>query len=225
MKTDKSVARFFFCLCLVFGFMMLPWTGVRAIYGDYFYSWSQFIFTGDYGNWNVTFCRPQPWETPQRSTDLRIVIVNQKLMKPDGSGPIRNVDLSSTIIYPSAALLVALIVSTPVSLRSRFQVAAIGLVILQVLGIAYIGLAIVNQSQSLIATPVTPWWIKIAEVLQGMIASQLNLALPLVLWLYLTFREPKPYGKGAFASIRRYCGRFCWPSQPRTTSRLRRASR
>src|SRR5258708_4401121 len=104
MAWRKSIAVFLARLVIVFVILAAPWPGVNKAYGGYLRGFCRMVFAADDGRRELSF--ETPGENSRRPDDTRIVIVNKALMQPDGSGPVRNLDVNFG--WPATALLLAL---------------------------------------------------------------------------------------------------------------------
>ena len=183
MLPHKTITVFGGCFLLIFGLSLIPWPGLPAVCSGYFRAVSQFVFASQAGRRSLEF---QPLETH----DTRIVIVNRDLMQPDGSGPVRNLDLDSfDFTWRPGSLLLALILASPVSWPRRGWALVVGGICLQVFLLFVLGFAIWNQSTEVALVSLSPFWKQAVDNISNILVGQLNIAAPFFIWFMVTFRR------------------------------------
>jgi hypothetical protein len=183
MPPHKTITVFGGCFLLLFGLSLVPWPGLPAVCSGYFRGVSQFVFAAQAGQRSLEF---QPLETH----DTRIVIINRELMQPDGSGPVRNLDLDSfDFTWRPGSLLLALILASPVSWPRRGWALMVGGICLQVFLLFVLGFAIWNQSTEVALVSLSPFWKQAVDNISHILVGQLNIAAPFFVWLMVTFRR------------------------------------
>jgi hypothetical protein len=183
MLPHKTMVAFCVRFLLFFGFTLIPWPGLPAACGGYFRTVGQLVFESKTGPRSLEF-------EPQDVRDTRIVIVNRGLMQPDGSGPVRNLDLDSfDFAWRPLSLLLALILASPVSWPRRAWALVVSGACLQVFLLFVLGFAIWNQSTEVALVSLSPFWKQAAENISHILVGQLNIAAPFLIWLMATFRR------------------------------------
>ena len=194
-----SPIRLFVCKFILFYFILaMPWPGLHTAYGHYFRALGRRFFED-------TDTRELSFETvggtERHSNNTRIVIVNRSLMHQDGSGPVRNLDLDEWGFWLESALLLALIGATPISWKRRAWAIFYGLMMIYVFLICFLGLCIWNESAEIGLVTLTPFWKSFFNGVKEMGISQLSLAIPVLIWILVTFRRGdlfwKPVAKRA----------------------------
>jgi len=174
-----------FCVrfLILFGLALVPWPRLPAACGGYFRAVGQWVFDSKTGPRSLGF-------EPREAHDTRIVIINRKLMQPDGSGPVRNLEVDSfDFTWRPVSLLLALILASPVSWPRRAWALAVGGVCLQGFLLFVLGFAIWNQSSEVALVTFSPFWKQAAENISHVLVGQLNIAAPFLIWLVVTFRR------------------------------------
>lgn len=119
----------------------------------------------------------------------RVVIVNPALMKPDGSGPVRNLDIGTRGFgSTSLALLAGLILASPVSWSRRGKALLRGVFWHQVLVFGTLGYCIWLDSSEVGLVSLTASGKELATGMKNVQAGALVVAVPVVLWVLVTFR-------------------------------------
>jgi hypothetical protein len=183
MLPHKTITIFGGCFLLLFGLSLIPWPGLPAVCSGYFRAVSQWVFASQAGQRSLEF---QPLDTH----DTRIVIINRELMQPDGSGPVRNLDLDSfDFTWRPGSLLLALILASPVSWPRRGWALIVGGICLQIFLLFVLGFAIWSQSTEVALVSLSPFWKQAADNISHILVGQLNIAAPFFIWLMVTFRR------------------------------------
>jgi len=143
------------------------------------------VFPADNGQRELSF--ETPGEGSARPNDTRIVIVNEALMHPDGSGPVRNLDLN--LGWQSTALLLALILATPVPWSRRRWALLWGVLGLHGFLLLFLGFCIWVDSAEISLVTLSPFGKAITGGCREALAGQLNLAVPVLIWILVTFRR------------------------------------
>jgi len=183
----SPIKTFVIRFALLYVLLILPWPGLREVYGAYFRAFGGLFFERENERCEVTF------ETTERNSprpqDTRVVIVNKALMNYDGSGPVRNLDFDAQSLgWRAQALLIALIVATPIPWRRRIRALMFGTLAMQVYLLLFLGVAILNESTEISLLPLAPFWKSALNGLKTVLVSQLSLCLPVLIWGLVTFR-------------------------------------
>ncbi|HTQ30970.1 MAG TPA: hypothetical protein VMI53_07155 [Opitutaceae bacterium] len=183
MLPRRTIAVFCGRWIFLFGLALVPWPRLPTACGGYFRAVGRLVF-------DFKACALSLEFEPHEVHDTRIVIINRELMQPDGSGPVRNLDLNSfDFTWRPASLLFALILATPVSWPRRARALIIGGSCLQVFLLFVLGFAIWNQSTEVGLVSLSPFWKRAAENISQILVGQLNIAAPFLIWLVVTFRR------------------------------------
>ncbi|HEY3900143.1 MAG TPA: hypothetical protein VGM54_16160 [Chthoniobacter sp.] len=185
MAWRNPITRFLCWLLVIYTVLALPWPGLSKAYGNYFRAICRLAFTADDGRRELSF--ETPGESSPRPNDTRVVIVNKALMHPDGSGPVRNLDVNFG--WQSMALLVALILATPISWARRRWALLWGLLAIHVFLLLFLSFCIFGESAEISLVTLSPFWRTVISGCREAVASQLNLAVPILLWILVTFRR------------------------------------
>jgi len=195
MLRRNPIVLFLCRLAISYALLAAPWPGLGQAYGRYFRAIGRMVFAADDGQRQLSF--ETPGENSPRPNDTQIVIVNKALMRPDGSGPVRNLDVKFG--RESMALLLALILATPVSWPRRGWAALWGLLAIHGVIFTFLAFCIWNESAEVLLVTVDPFWKAVASGGKQALAGQVNLAVPVLIWLLVTFRrEDRLGGLGQF---------------------------
>ncbi|MGB8354596.1 MAG: hypothetical protein WCD79_11950 [Chthoniobacteraceae bacterium] len=143
------------------------------------------VFAGDNGQRELSF--ESQGEDSKHPFDTRIVIVNRALLNPDGSGPVRYLDVGSG--WQATALLLALILATPVSWRRRGWAVFLGLLCIHFLILLSLSFIIWNESMEISLVTLSPFWKQISNGFRDVLVSQFTVAIPVLVWVLVTFRR------------------------------------
>ena len=182
--TRGEVAAFFGKLALCYGLLIAPWPGLGMAYSRCFWHASNLIFgsLGDAGA--VRFEEDEghakaPWTG-------RLLVAN----RARGSSSAH--EFSSRPAYLSTALLAALILASPLSLRRRMRALCIGMLALHLLLAAWILLGLLNlfSGGALALFEPSPFWKKaLALAVRATTATwETTFPIPLALWAVTCFR-------------------------------------
>lgn len=187
MPRRNAIARFLGCFALLYILLILPWPGWERIYGIYFRVVARTFFVSNGGARELTFstlgAQPHPDYT-------RIEIVNRALMHEDGSGPVRDFDVDAIGFgWRQTALLLALIVATPLPWRRRGWALLWGLVCLHAFILIFLGFSIWDESAEVGLVTFSPWWKQIADGARDFMLWEYSAIVPVVIWIFVMFRR------------------------------------
>lgn len=182
----KRAGSFLLRLGVVYILLILPWPGFNEAYGTFFRTLVSPVFSMDKGERELDF---HSMKSGDGSNLIRIEIVNRVLMAPDGSGPVRNFDIDPRGFWRATALLIALVVATPIGWWRRCWAMLWGILAIQGFILVVIGFSLWNESRYVDLVKLSPFMQSAADKIQNMLASQFNIALPVLLWLVVTFRS------------------------------------
>jgi len=111
-------------------------------------------------------------------------------MKPDGSGPVRNLDLDTSAFgWGPTALLVSLVLATPLPWKRRWRALFLGLILEQGFIVLWLAYFVWYDSAEIALVAFTPFWRHAASVFRETLLGQINLAAPVLIWILVTFRR------------------------------------
>ena len=177
---------------VVYVLLSIPWPGFTQAYSACFRAVTGAIFTRFSGSNELTFEKlegnqPHQWDT-------RIEIANPVLMHPDGSGPVRDVDFGAHGFgWRPMAMLIALVITTPLPWPRRRRVLLVGAISLHVFILFSLGVWIWVESAELALVTLTPFW-QAAATGADLLLGQLGLGIPLLIWFLATFQREDRIG-------------------------------
>lgn len=192
MRPPRHLVRFLLGLAVVYGLLLVPWPGLRSGYCTWLCGLARTVFSHEHGRLLVRF-EPDP-PGPGHPLDTRITVADRARIAADGTVPARVLGLDSWGFgWVPTALLVALIVATPVPWRRRAWALAGGLIAIHGFLVAVIGVYVLNNADAA-GTPSTttaPFWKAILDGLEETFVTQMGpgFAVAVVIWVLVTFRR------------------------------------
>ncbi len=175
-----------FFLPLYVGLWLLPHLGISDAYGSYFRSFGA-LFYGNNDERELTF---QPLDDPSHFGFTRIEIANRALLNSDESGEVRHLDFDTMALgCGPTALLIALIVATPIPWSRKRWTLLWGLLWQHVFIILALGFLIWNESSEIGLVILTPFWKHLAVSFKDVLVSHISLTIPVIIWVLVTFRQ------------------------------------
>lgn len=117
------------------------------------------------------------------------MIANRNLLGPDGSGPVRNVELPlGRIGATGAALLMALTLASPIPWARRFRALGAGFLLFLASILAILTFVLWLESADLYLVAIRPDVLQILRSLQKNLLPSFGLVLPMLIWLVTTLR-------------------------------------
>ena len=181
---SRKLIGFFgrFALCFSIGFVA-QWLGIAEPCGACFRSIATSVFSRADGRREIDFER-------LGERDTRIEIVNRVLMKPDGSGPVRNLDVrTGGAVWLPFCIYAALVWASSISLRHCAGALALGVLAWGGLLLVVTGFAIWNNSTEVGLVALSPAWKSVADVTQMRLQDFCGMGAPVVLWVLLAFHR------------------------------------
>jgi hypothetical protein len=188
MKLSRNLAlRFVVCFAFWYAALLFSWPITGQAYCATFRAVGTLIYGRIDRNKEITFeAYSQGWH----SHYTRVVIVNPAKMKPDGSGPVRNLDLDTRAFgWMPLALLLALVLATPLPWKRRGRALLWGFIFQQTFVILALGYCIWNESTEVGLVSLSEPGKEAAAAVKNMLAGQLTAAVPVLIWILTTFRR------------------------------------
>ena len=183
----SAIVRFMGVFIVTFTVLMLPWLGLAESYKGLVCKMGTWCFYSEHGQREVVFLNTT--DKSIHPTFAKIEIANRKLLHRDGSGPIRLVNFDVRgLAWSPTALVIALIVATPVPLRRKIWALGWGVICVQMVVLTFLGLAIWNESSEIGLVTISPFWKGIVADFQQSFITQFSMAAPVFIWVFVTFR-------------------------------------
>ncbi len=159
----------------------------QGFYGGFFRTLGGWVYGKKDRVSEVSF---EPLRRGDDSSRTRVVIVNEALMKPDGSGPVRNLDIGTRGFGSMPlAILISLILASPVSWPRRCRAMLWGMFWQQVAVFLILGYCIWLDSSEVGLVAFSAIGKDLATGIKNSLAGGLSIAFPIVIWLVVTFRS------------------------------------
>lgn len=167
--------------------LFMVFAQMEGFYGGFFRSVGQLIYGKNDRASEVSFERLARGDDSSRT---RVVIVNEALMKPDGSGPVRNLDIGTRGLGSMPlALLVSLVLASPVSWPRRSKALMWGILWQQVSVFSFLGYCIWLDSAEIGLVSLSSTGKDLATGIKNALGGVLMAASPVLLWVLVTFRR------------------------------------
>ncbi len=187
MPRLKAVARFLGCFVVYYGLLIAPWPGWNAVYGRGFRALNQAVFASN----QHRILRFEATDRFRRPIDTQITLANLDRTDAQGHAPGRRLGLDSRGVgWVPTALLIALVLASPVGWRRRGGALLVGLALVQVFILFSVGCYIWSEASELGLLALAPWEKSVADGLVETLVTQLgaSFVVPALLWLLVTFR-------------------------------------
>jgi len=176
---------------VIYGLLIVPWPGVNELYARYFTSLGQMAFFREGEKREVQFVSHT---TQHGFTTLTTQMIISNRSQVDENGKVRAlmVDLDTRSIgWVPTALLIALVLATPVPRPRRIGALFLGLLLVQGFILFSIQACIWNKSTDLALFSVTPFWKYLLDGLDYTLLTQMgaSFSVPVLIWLLVTFRK------------------------------------
>lgn len=183
----KPALRFLVCFAIWYALLLFSWPITGQAYCAAFRAVGTLVYGSNDRSKEITF---ESFPRGHHSHYTRVVIVNPAKMKPDGSGPVRNLDLDTRAFgWMPLALLTALILATPLPWKRRRRALLWGLFVQQGFVIIALGYCIWNESTEIGLVSLSAAGKDAAVAVRAMLAGQLIVAVPVLIWILTTFRR------------------------------------
>lgn len=185
---QKKLVLFFCRFAAFFLLFALPWPGVDHASSAALCGIARLVFPAEDGNRQLIF--ETTTNDPRRQHYLRVEITNRLLMHRDGSGPVRYLDLDArSFFWQPMALMLALILATPVPWRRRGIAALAGTAVLACLGLVFLKFCIWSESSEVNLVSLSPAWKTAMLRIEDLWKFQTILTIPVLVWILVTFRR------------------------------------
>jgi hypothetical protein len=189
MPARSLILGFLWRFALVYGLLILPWPGWTALYAEGFRGLGNAIF-GERDSECVLYFEPDQETRGLAAVDSRIAIANPRLADKNGNGPVTYLSLNTRSIgWIPTALIIALIMATPIPWRRRALALFWGLLLTEAFVLISVALYIWNESTTISLHVLTPFWKELAADAEYVLITQLgaSFSIPVLIWILVTF--------------------------------------
>lgn len=177
---SRQVLLFFGSLFAIFLLLVLPWPRFRPAWEAFFLAVIRPPLSLLLPGLELTsFPSGDPQGDP---VCARIQIADLSLLKPDGSGPVRNLDFDAGDFWRCTALLVALVLSTPFPWKRRILSLAGALIIYYLIVLAGLWFIVWRESCTLLPGFESKWMDRPLETAELGLFAQFTIAIPVLVW-------------------------------------------
>jgi len=182
----------FLCrFAVIYGLLIIPWPGGNELYARYFAALGQMAFSREGEKREVQFVSHT---TQHGFTTLttQMIISNRDQVDQNGKVKALIVDLDTRSIgWVPTALVIALVLATPVPGSRRLRALFPGLLLVQGFILFSLQACIWNKSAELKLLTVTPFWKYLLDGLDYTLLTQMgaSFSVPVLIWLLVTFRK------------------------------------
>lgn len=190
MAPRSLILRFLGGFVFAYALLILPWPGGRELYARYFRTLGRLAFAQE-GSRRILRLEPFPAGSGH-SLDTQIMLANRGQLDAAGTGPVRILELDTHGVgWVPTALLLALILATPVSRGRRGRALFWGLLWIHAFILFSLGVYIWNESAALSLVTLTPCWKTVADGLEETLITQMgaSFVVPVLIWIPLIFRR------------------------------------
>ncbi len=190
MQSRKAVYGFVWRFAAMYALLIAPWPGFNDIYGRYFRVLGQLTFSRENDRRIVNFERVPP--ELHHPLDTRIALGNREQLDRNGVGPVHYLELDTRGVgWIPTALIVALIVATPLSWRRRGGALVLGLLAIHAFILFSVAVYLWNSSAELALITLGPLLKRIAGGLEETLITQMgaSFVIPVLIWIVVTLRR------------------------------------
>jgi len=198
MAPRRLIGRFLLGFAVAFGALVAPWPGWNAAYGALFRGGAAAVFSDGHGRILVRFRRAE--HPPRAEIDTEIVVADRAQIGRDGRGPANVLGLDTRSVgWIPTALVLALIVATPVGWRRQWRALVLGLAVVHVYILLVVGVYLWNETAGAVPVSFLPYWAGLGGGLEETLVTQLgpSFAVPALIWVAVTFRREDWAGFGS----------------------------
>ena len=191
MSHRNLIIGFLWRFGLIYGLLILPWPGFSDFYGASFRNVGDELF-GEKDSHRVLYFESDRETRGLAALDSRIVLENPERTNETGKSPAVYLGLGTRSIgWIPTALIIALVLATPIPWKRRALALLWGLLLVQLFIIASIEIYIWNESTRVSLNVLGPFWKAIADAVEYTLITQLgaSFSVPVLIWIVVTFRS------------------------------------
>lgn len=183
----KPAVRFVVCFVCWYVALLFLWPIAGQAYCAAFRAVGTLLHGSNDQRKEISF---EPLLSGYRDDYTRVVIVNPAMMKADGSGPVRHLDLDTRAFgWKPLVLLFALVLATPLPLGRRMRALLWGSLCQQGFVMLALGFCIWQESREIGLVSLSAAAKEAAMGVRSLLTGQLAVAVPVLIWLLVTFRR------------------------------------
>jgi hypothetical protein len=180
MPSRKQIGAFFCSFIAIYVLLVIPWPGMRMGWERFFLGATRSVLSAVLPGLELTsFATGDPQGNPDCA---RIQIADRSLLREDGSGPVRNLDVDAGAFWRCAALLVALGLSTPVPWRKRLAGLAVCVAIYFLMLFGSIWFVVLRESLSIQPGFERTVWERLIGAVESGLIQQYSIGIPVAVW-------------------------------------------
>lgn len=190
MPARSLIVGFLWRFALLYALLIAPWPGFNTAYGKYFRALGQTVFARE-GDRRLLRFEAVPAEL-HHVLDTRIELANRDLVDHEGKGPVRYMELDTRGVgWVPTALLLSLVLATPVPWRRRGWALLWGLLAVHAYILFSLAIYIWNSSTELSLVMLTPFWKQLVGGLEETLINQMgaSFVMPVLIWILVTIRR------------------------------------
>jgi len=190
MPPRRRIVGFLWRFVLAYGLLIFPWPGFNKTYSGYFRALGQMTFSRETGPRYVQF-EAVPAELHHR-LDTRIALANRAQADHAGNVLVRYLELDTRGVgWVPTALLLALILASPVPWRRRGVALVWGLLAVHGYILFSVACDIWNNSVDLLLLTLSAFWKSVVEGLDETLVTQMGVSfvVPVFIWMLVTLRR------------------------------------
>jgi hypothetical protein len=191
MPLPSSIIGLFCRFAVIYILLIIPWPGWNDLYGQYFRALGELAFTRESGDRVVKFVA-HDLQHGFSTLNSQMIVGNRALANSSGKGVGEVVDLDTRSIgWVPTALIIALVLATPVPWKRRAWSLLWGFLLVQVLILFTLQVRIWVLSPRLSLATFSPFWTRVLDDLDYTLLVQLgaSFSVPVLIWILVTFRR------------------------------------
>jgi hypothetical protein len=189
MSPRSPLAGFLVRFVIGYALLIVPWPGFGSLYSGYFRTLGQTVLGRDSGR--LVRFEAVPAQL-HHLLDTRVLLAKLKPGESGATFQVSYLELDARGIgWVPTALMVALVVATPVSWRRRGWALLWGLLAVHIFILCGLAAAVWNTSADLQLVNFPPFWKQVLAGLDETLITQLgaSFVVPVVIWMLVTLRS------------------------------------
>ncbi|MEI6070619.1 MAG: hypothetical protein WCS31_02415 [Verrucomicrobiae bacterium] len=187
---SKALWKFAGLFVLTYGLLIAPWPNWNDFYSSYYRALCNAAFTHFPGDMILQFEKNNAPLRPNLSTSISIG--NERKIDRQGRYPATVLQADTrSLAWTPTALLVALILATPLTWKRKLRALALGLLVIHAYILLITAFWIINRSTEVGLVTLIGWQKNFAEALEYTFIEQLgaSFVIPVLIWVLVTYRR------------------------------------